>query len=120
MTDTVKASNGYTLDSGRTEPQARAEIAAADRRSWFPGTRTLGKHGIISGKDQRTVAVFDRRTDRDAAVAMARAFDDMRAALERIVSKKGANEWGVFGAEITPADLEAARSALLKASGVRP
>ena len=106
------------LKPTRNMEQARAEIAANDRRSWFPGTRALGSHGIISRQNEREVARFDSRADRDQVVAMARAFDDMRASLQTLVNYLSENDEDGLTDHAEP--MIAARAALLKASGVRP
>lgn len=102
----------------RAESVARSEIAANDRRSWFPGTRALGEYGIISNKDSREVARCVLRTDRDNLVAMARSFDDMRAALVMVRAymdiSLGSPDW------TGPNPYEVIDAALLKSSGVRP
>lgn len=69
------------LDRGMTEAQARHHLSRQDRKSWYPGTRALGSHGIIANRDGREVARCASRKDRDSIVAMARAHDAMQTAL---------------------------------------
>ena len=116
----------------RTEDQARSDIAANDRRGWFPGTRALGAYGVMSGKDGREVARCAARYDSDQIVAMARAFDDMKAALavlagipiEALDSRgQRPDSYPLMGwndHNLTFGHVRAARDALLKANAVRP
>ena len=116
-TEPVKASSGYVLERGRTESEAKADIAKADRKSWYPGTHASGQSGIISAKDGHEVCRCDRRADRDQIVAMARSHDALREGLSALVDSLSENDQDGLTDLAEP--MVAARAALKLAACVK-
>lgn len=83
--------SGLDKIPNRTPEQAREEIAAKDRQSWFPACHGSGEYGIVSRRYGREVARCEIAIDRDAIVMMAHHFDAMRSALQDIADIGNAN-----------------------------
>ena len=76
-------------DRGMTEAQGRSVVARSDRQSWYPGTQAHHAFAILSRRDSREVCRAGRRDDRDQILALARAHDAMREALEMVRDANG-------------------------------
>jgi hypothetical protein len=80
----MSESGSNILDRGLTPDQMRANIAAKDRVSWFPGRHASGEFGLIAGRDGREVARCARETDRDSIIHLAKSHDVLVFALEAL------------------------------------
>ena len=102
-------------DRGMTEAQGRSVVARSDRQSWYPGTQAHHAFAILSRRDSREVCRAGRRDDRDQILALARAHDAMREALEDLLPKS----WMKDDTMDHMPGVKKAREALALAKGVK-
>lgn len=69
----------------RAEAEAREQIAAADRKGWFPAPHASQGFGILA-RDGREVCRCYNEMDRDEILRIARAHDAMVTALTEIAT----------------------------------